>query len=41
MGITELFYPGSDEAADLMKLQQFYQNVNARFPEKFNNRFAE
>ena len=41
MGITELFYPGSDEAADLMKLQQFYQNVNARFPEKFNKRFAE
>lgn len=40
MGITELFQPSGDEAADLKKIQAFYQGIQARFPEKFNAGFA-
>lgn len=36
MGIFELFYPTGDETADLIKIQSFYKNVNAKFPDKFN-----
>ena len=36
LAITEIFYPTGDEKADLIKIQDFYKNVHARFPEKFN-----
>ncbi len=35
MGITHIFYPTGDQAADLDKIQDFYQHVTARFPENF------
>jgi len=40
MGITELLYPGEDEAADQLKIKHFYQSVQGRFPGKFNVDFA-
>lgn len=36
MGITEIIYPSGDEKADLKKIFDYYKNVEARFPEKFN-----
>lgn len=36
MGITEIIYPSGDEKADLEKIYDYYKNVEARFPEKFN-----
>ena len=36
MGILDVFYPTGDETADLVKIQQYYKDINARFPEKFN-----
>lgn len=36
MGITEIIYPTGDEKADLEKIYNYYKNVEARFPEKFN-----
>lgn len=36
MGIFGLFYPTGDESADLLKIQSYYKDVNARFPKKFN-----
>lgn len=41
MGITGILYPSGDEAADMQQIQSFYQGVCARFPEKFNTRFAD
>lgn len=35
IGITEVFYPTGDEKADLKKIQAFYKNVQARFPDQF------
>ncbi len=35
LGITGIFYPTGDEAADLKKIQSFYRGVTARFPEQF------
>ena len=36
VSIEALFYPTGDEAADIEKIQSYYKNVSARFPEKFN-----
>jgi 1-acyl-sn-glycerol-3-phosphate acyltransferase len=36
MGIETVFYPTGDEVSDIEKIQSFYLNVKARFPEKFN-----
>ncbi len=36
MAIKELFYPTGDETADLEKIQAYYKDVQAKFPEKFN-----
>lgn len=36
VSIEALFYPTGDETADIEKIQSYYKNVNARFPEKFN-----
>ncbi len=36
MGIMDIFYPTGDENADLEKIQHYYSNISARFPEKFN-----
>lgn len=36
MGITKLFYPTGDENADMKVIQDFYKDVNAKFPHKFN-----
>jgi len=36
MGITEIIYPSGNEKADLAKIYDYYKNVEARFPEKFN-----
>jgi hypothetical protein len=36
LAITEIFYPTGDEKADLEKIQSYYKNINAKFPEKFN-----
>lgn len=35
MGITEIVYPTGDEKADLEKIQAFYKNSNAKYPENF------
>jgi 1-acyl-sn-glycerol-3-phosphate acyltransferase len=35
LGITGIFYPTGDEAADLKAIQDFYKDVTARFPGKF------
>lgn len=36
VGIKELFYPTGNEEADLEKIQAYYKDVHAKFPEKFN-----
>lgn len=36
MGITKLFYPTGNEEADLLEIHDFYRNVTAKFPHKFN-----
>jgi 1-acyl-sn-glycerol-3-phosphate acyltransferase len=36
LAINEIFYPTGDEIADLAKIQEYYKDVQARFPEKFN-----
>lgn len=36
MGILDVFYPTGDENADLEKIQTYYKDVQACFPEKFN-----
>jgi 1-acyl-sn-glycerol-3-phosphate acyltransferase len=36
VGIKELFHPTGNEEADIEKIQAYYKNVYAKFPEKFN-----
>jgi len=36
MGILDVFYPTDDEKADLDKIQLYYKDITACFPEKFN-----
>jgi len=36
MGIKAVFYPTGDEETDLIKIQSYYNDVNAKFPERFN-----
>ncbi len=36
LGIKKVFYPTGDEKADLEKIQEYYKDVHAKFPEKFN-----
>lgn len=36
LAIKEVFYPTGNEKADLEKIQEYYKNVHAKFPEKFN-----
>ncbi len=36
MGILDVFYPTGDEKADLEKIQYYYKDIEACFPEKFN-----
>ena len=35
MGITKIVYPSGNEAADLSEIQDFYKDVQPRYPEKF------
>jgi 1-acyl-sn-glycerol-3-phosphate acyltransferase len=35
MGITAIIVPSGDEKADLAKIQAFYNDINARHPERF------
>jgi 1-acyl-sn-glycerol-3-phosphate acyltransferase len=37
MGITGIIYSSGDEKADMVKVREFYKNVTAKHPEKFNN----
>lgn len=39
--VGEVFYPSEDVKKDLMKLENYYSSIGARFPEKFNNKFFE
>ena len=36
VAIKAIFQPTGDEIADLEKIQNYYKNINARYPEKFN-----
>ena len=36
VAIKAIFHPTGDEIADLEKIQNYYKNINARYPEKFN-----
>jgi 1-acyl-sn-glycerol-3-phosphate acyltransferase len=36
LAIKEIFYPTGDEVADLLKIQDYYKDVQAKFPEKFS-----
>lgn len=36
VSVEALFYPTGDETTDLERIQSYYKNVTARFPEKFN-----
>ncbi len=36
LAIKELFYPTGDEAKDFAHIQDYYKDIQARFPEKFN-----
>jgi 1-acyl-sn-glycerol-3-phosphate acyltransferase len=36
MGITKIFYPSGNEEVDLKEIQDFYKDVAAKFPHKFN-----
>lgn len=36
LAIKQVFYPTGDENADLAKIQEYYKDIQARFPEKFN-----
>jgi len=37
-GITKIFYPTGDEKADMKEIKNYYKEVTARFPERFNNK---
>lgn len=39
MGIREIFIPTGDEKADMAYIRNYYKDVTARFPEKFNKEF--
>ncbi|HET7732589.1 MAG TPA: lysophospholipid acyltransferase family protein [Paludibacter sp.] len=36
LAIKEIFYPTGDEEADLAKIQDYYKDIHAKFPGKFN-----
>ena len=36
LAIKKIFYPTGDEVADLKEIQEYYKDVHAKFPEKFN-----
>jgi len=36
LAIREVFYPTGNEEADLLKIQDYYKNIQARFPDRFN-----
>ena len=36
MGITGIIFPSGDEKADMAKITEFYKNITAKHPEKFN-----
>lgn len=36
VAIKELFYPTGNEEADFEKIQEYYKNIHAKFPAKFN-----
>jgi len=36
IGIGKLLYPSGNLSADLYEIQQFYQNISPRYPEKYN-----
>ena len=36
VAIKNIFYPTGDEVADLNEIQEYYKNVTAKHPEKFN-----
>ena len=35
-GIGSVFYPTGNYEADLKEIEKFYENINAKYPEKFN-----
>lgn len=37
IGIRKLLYPSANISSDLYEIQQFYQNISPRYPEKFNS----
>jgi 1-acyl-sn-glycerol-3-phosphate acyltransferase len=39
VGVGEVLYPSGDVNADLLKLEEFYKDKAARYPEKFNKKF--
>lgn len=36
LGIKEIFYPTGNETEDLLKIQEYYKGVQAKYPKKFN-----
>jgi len=36
LAIKKIFYPTGDEVADLAKIQEYYKDVQAKFPAKFS-----
>jgi len=36
LAIKKIFYPTGDEVADMREIQEYYKDVTAKFPEKFN-----
>jgi len=36
LAIKEIFYPTGDEEADLAKIQEYYKDIQAKFPKKFS-----
>lgn len=36
LAIKKIFFPTGDEVADMKEIQEYYKDVTAKFPEKFN-----
>jgi len=41
VGMGDVFYPTDDEAADFKYIEQFYANITAKHPERYNPKMTE
>jgi len=39
IGVGEILYPSEDVKSDLIRLENYYSNITAKYPDQFNKRF--